>query len=161
MTTAQTTLFGGTSKQWVAYTDGGCKGNPGPASWGAVILEPDLTTVHRFKGFIGHGTNQIAELTAAIEGLSRTPDGASVTLISDSQYVLKGLTEWRAGWVRRGWKNSAGDPVANQPLWKKLYAVADARKVTTQWVKGHSGDKYNEEADTLANEALAEAKKVA
>lgn len=158
MTTAQTTLFGGTPQAWVAYTDGGCKGNPGPASWGAVILGPE-GTVERFKGFIGHGTNQIAELTAAIEGLTRTPAGASVTLISDSQYVLKGLTEWRAGWVRRGWKNAAGDPVANQPLWKKLYAVADARKVTTQWVRGHNGDQYNEEADKLAGQALTEAAK--
>jgi ribonuclease HI len=161
MTTAQITLFGDASQVWVAYTDGGCKGNPGPASWGAVLLGPE-GSIERHKGFIGHGTNQIAELTAALEGLTRTPAGASVTLISDSQYVLKGLTEWRAGWLRRGWKNSAGDPVANKPLWEKLFAVADARHVTTQWVKGHNGDQYNEEADKLAGQALAEAaKKVA
>ena len=158
MTTAQSTFFGSTFQQWTAYTDGGCRpSNPGPAAWGAVLLEPDGVTVQRHKGFIGHGSNQIAELTAAIEGLSRTPVGASVKLISDSQYVLKGLTEWRAGWVKRGWKNSKGEAVANQPLWRKLYAIADARKVTTEWVKGHSGDKYNEEADDLVAQAQAEA----
>ncbi len=158
MTTAQSTFFGSPSPQWVAYTDGGCRpSNPGPAAWGAVLLEPDGVTVQRHKGFIGHGTNQIAELTAAIEGLSRTPVGARVKLISDSQYVLKGLTEWRASWLKRGWKNSKGEAVANQPLWKQLYAVADARKVTTEWVKGHSGDKYNEEADDLVAQAQAEA----
>jgi ribonuclease HI len=158
MTTTQATLFGGTSQQWTAYTDGGCRpSNPGPAAWGAVIIEPDGTTVHRHNGFIGQGTNQIAELTAAIEGLSLTPAGASVKLISDSQYVLKGLTEWRKGWEKRGWKNAKGEAVANQPLWKKLYAVADARKVVTEWVKGHNGDKYNEEADQLVAQAQAEA----
>lgn len=158
MNTSQSTLFGATSQNWVAYTDGACSGNPGPCSWGAVVLEPDGVTVQRHSGYIGHGTNQIGELTAAIEGLSRTPVGANVKLVSDSQYVLKGLTEWRAGWERRGWKNAKGEAVANQPLWKKLYAVADARKVTTEWVKGHNGDKYNEEADKLATSAQKEAR---
>jgi ribonuclease HI len=158
MTSTQSSLFAGSPQQWVVYSDGGCRpSNPGPAAWGAVILEPDGETVQRHKGFIGHGTNQIAELTAAIEGLSRIPAGASVKLISDSQYVLKGLTEWRKGWVARGFKNSKGEPVANQPLWKKLYLVADARKVTTEWVKGHAGNKYNEEADQLVAQAQAEA----
>lgn len=82
---------------WIAYTDGGAApSNPGPAAWGAVIITPDKTISHH-KGFIGHGTNQIAELTAAIEGLLLIPAGAKVELVSDSQYVLKGLTEWRTG----------------------------------------------------------------
>ena len=106
-------------------------------------------------GFIGPGTNQIAELTAAIEGLARVPAGAAVQLVSDSQYVLKGLTEWRAGWERKGWRNSKGEPVANLGLWKKLFALADARRVTVRWVKGHNGDRCNEKADALANKALA------
>ena len=148
-----------TIQRWVAYTDGGCKpSNPGPAAWGAVLIEPNGTTIQRHNGFIGHGTNQIAELTAAIEGLSRIPEGAEIELVSDSQYVLKGLTEWRAGWLKRGWKNSKGEPVANQSLWKKLYAIADARKVSTRWVKGHSNDKYNEEADMLVHQAQETAK---
>ena len=82
-------------------------------------------------------------------------DGAEVELVSDSQYVLKGLTEWRAGWERSGFRNSKGEPVANLALWKRLFAVADARRVTTRWVRGHNGDLRNERADALANKALA------
>ena len=107
-------------------------------------------TIRRFNGYIGIGTNQIAELTGAIEGLSRVPEGAAVELVSDSQYVLKGLTEWRAGWERRGFRNSKNEAVANLALWKRLYQVADARKVTTRWVRGHNGDLFNEQADILA-----------
>jgi ribonuclease HI len=141
---------------WIAYTDGACApSNPGPAGWGAVVIAPEGGGESDHFGFIGPGTNQIAELTAAIEGLSRVPPGAAVQLVSDSQYVLKGLTEWRAGWERKGWKNSKGEPVANQGLWKKLFALADARRVTVRWVKGHNGDRCNEKADALANKALA------
>lgn len=140
---------------WTAYTDGACApSNPGPAAWGAVVVEPDGRTEHDHCGFIGRGTNQIAELTAAIEGLSRVPAGEAVELVSDSQYVLKGLMEWRSGWERKGWRNSKGEPVANLALWKRLFALADAREVKTRWVRGHNGDVYNERADALANEAL-------
>jgi ribonuclease HI len=141
--------------RWVAYTDGACApSNPGPAAWGAVILGPNGRAAEHARGFIGHGTNQIAEITAAIEGLSRVPEGASVELVSDSQYVLKGLSEWRAGWERRNWRNSKNEPVANLALWQRLFAVADARRVGVRWVRGHNGDPYNETADRLANEAL-------
>ena len=140
--------------KWTAYTDGACAPtNPGPAGWGAVVIAPDGDEVDHF-GFIGLGTNQIAELTAAIEGLELVPRGAEVELVSDSQYVLKGLTEWRPGWERRGFRNSKGDPVANQALWKRLYAAADARRVSVRWVRGHNGDRCNEKADALANKAL-------
>jgi ribonuclease HI len=140
---------------WVVYADGACApSNPGPSGWGAVVIEPDGRGETDHYGFIGHGTNQIAELTAAIEGLSRVPVGAGVELVSDSQYVLKGLTEWRAGWERRGFRNSKNEPVANLGLWKRLYQVADARTVKTRWVRGHNGDVYNERADALANQAL-------
>ena len=81
--------------------------------------------------------------------------GSKVELVSDSQYVLKGLTEWRKGWERNGMRNSKKEIVSNLDLWKRLYQVADARTVTTQWVKGHSGNKYNEQADALVGEALA------
>lgn len=142
--------------KWLAYTDGACApSNPGPAGWGAVLIAPDGVSESDHFGFIGHGTNQIAELTAALEGLSRVPAGAAVELVSDSQYVLKGLTEWRAGWERKGFRNSKGEPVANLALWKRLYAVADARKLTVRWVRGHNGDPHNERADVLANKALA------
>lgn len=141
--------------KWVAYTDGACApSNPGPAGWGCVLIAPDATETDHF-GFIGPGTNQIAELTAALEGLNRVPAGSTVELVSDSQYVLKGLGEWRAGWERKGFRNSKGEQVANLALWKQLFAAADARKVTTRWVRGHNGDVYNERADALANKALA------
>ena len=142
--------------KWIAYTDGACApSNPGPAAWGAVLIAPDGRTETDHFGFIGHGTNQIAELTAAIEGLTRVPAGALVELVSDSQYVLKGLSEWRTGWERKGYRNSKGEPVANLGLWKQLFALADARKVSTRWVRGHNGDPHNERADALANKALA------
>ncbi|WP_418320388.1 ribonuclease H family protein [Piscinibacter sakaiensis] len=140
---------------WVIYADGACApSNPGPAGWGLVLIGPDGRSEVDHFGFIGHGTNQIAELTAAIEGLSRVPKGDAVELVSDSQYVLKGLSEWRAGWERRGFRNSKGEPVANLDLWKRLFAEADARTVKTRWVRGHNGDVYNERADALANKAL-------
>lgn len=142
--------------KWTAYTDGACApSNPGPSGWGAIVIAPDNQGETDHYGFIGPGTNQIAELTAAIEGLKRVPLGAAVELVSDSQYVLKGLTEWRGGWERKGWKNSKGEVVANLGLWKKLYEEADLRIVTVRWVKGHAGDRYNERADALANKALA------
>jgi ribonuclease HI len=141
--------------KWIAYTDGACApSNPGPSGWGAVLLPPNAAASVELFGFIGPGTNQIAELTAAIEGLKRVPAGASVELVSDSQYVLKGISEWRSGWERKGFRNSKGEVVANLALWKQLFAIVDARKVSTRWVRGHNGDTHNERADALANLAL-------
>jgi ribonuclease HI len=145
--------------KWIAYTDGACAPtNPGPAGWGVVLIPPGQEDMSEFFGFIGPGTNQIAELTAALEGLQRVPVGQAVELVSDSQYVLKGLTEWRSGWERKGYKNSKGEQVANLALWKQLFAVADARILTTRWVRGHNGDPLNERADSLANQALRSAR---
>lgn len=144
----------GTAGHYTIYTDGGCKGNPGPAGCGVVILQ-DGVIVLQEGSFIGHRTNQIAELQAAIIGLSKVPFGSTVELVSDSQYTLKGLTEWRHGWIARGWKNSKGEAVANQGLWRELFKLADDRKVTTRWVKGHSGDPMNELCDQLADRAIA------
>lgn len=142
------------SAQYVVYSDGACSPtNPGPAGWGAVVIDPS-NSITRFYGFLGHGTNQIAEVAAAVNGLRQTPVGCHVELVSDSQYVLKGVSEWRKGWERRGWKNAAGQPVANQDLFKALFKLVDERVVTTRWVKGHNGDKFNEQADTLANHGL-------
>lgn len=138
---------------WTCYTDGGCHGNPGPCGWGAVVIAPGGAATEN-AGFLGHGTNQIAELTAALHGLGMTPPGADVLLVSDSQYVLKGLTDWRGGWERKGFRNSKGETVANLALWKALYAVADARRIKTQWVKGHTGHPHNERCDVLAGQAI-------
>ena len=147
------------TNRWVAYTDGACAPtNPGPAAWGVVVFAPDGAETAADNGLIGPCTHQIAEITAAIEGLSRTPEGAAVELVSDSQYVLKGLSEWRTGWERRGFRNAKGDPVANLELWKRLFAVADARKVSVRWVRGHQGNVNNERADRLAVAALQKAR---
>lgn len=141
------------SKPITLYTDGGCHGNPGPAGWGAVAVQAGRVVLER-NDFIGVATNQVAELTAAIKGLAATPVGAIVELISDSQYVLKGISEWRKGWAARGWVNAAGQPVANKVLWVALYAEVDKRSVTTRWVRGHSGNIFNERCDVLATEAI-------
>src|SRR3569832_1485972 len=153
------TLFKKENMGWKAYTAGGAApSNPGPCAWGAVIIEPENTTVHRFNGYIGRGTNQISDITAAIEGRSRVPEGAQVELISDSQYVLKGLSEWRAGWEKRGFRNAKKEVVANLELWKKLNEDADKRTNTDRRVRGHAGDHFNEQADVLVGQALAAAR---
>ena len=141
------------SEQYIVYSDGGCQGNPGPAGWGAVVIQPS-GKYRAYYGFLGKGTNQIAEVAAAINGLKQTPPGCDVELVSDSQYMLKGLKEWRSGWERRGWKTAAGEPVKNKELFQKLYQLVDDRNVTTRWVKGHNGDKFNEIADALASKGL-------
>lgn len=138
---------------FVVYSDGGCHGNPGPAGWGVVVLQGGRV-VGVAGGFLGHQTNQIAELEAAIAGLTRTPAGSVVELVSDSQYVLKGISEWRKGWEARGWLNSNKQPVANKAIWQRLFALVDARKVKVRWVKGHTGDPHNERCDELARQAI-------
>ncbi len=145
------------AQTWMVYSDGGCAPhNPGPAAWGVVCEPPGGAPAIERYGFLGYGTNQIAEIAAAIEGLKLTPEGSSVVLVSDSQYVVKGLSEWRKGWERRGWRNSKGEPVANADLWRAIFALWDARKVTARWVRGHSGHPQNERADRLVAKALRE-----
>ena len=102
------------------------------------------------RGVSFHTTNNKMELSAAIESLAQTPVGGTVLVRTDSQYVIKGATEWRAGWVRNGMRNSKKEPVANADLWMALWAEVDARKVTFEWVRGHNGDPGNELADKLA-----------
>ena len=142
---------------WTCFTDGGCQGNPGPCAWGAVVIPPNGGAKLEGSGFLGHGTNQIAELRAALHGIEMTPVGAEVLLVSDSQYALKGLTEWRRGWEAKVFRNSKGEIVANLEIWKLLYAAADQRRVRTQWVKGHSGHEHNERCDVLAGQAISQA----
>lgn len=147
----------GSQHAWHIYSDGGCApSNPGPAGWGVVCEPPNGQDVIERCGFLGHGTNQVAELSGAIEGLKLTPEGALVVLVSDSQYVIKGLSEWRRGWERRGWRNAKGEQVANADLWRALFSLADARKVSPRWVRGHNGHAQNERADRLVAKALQE-----
>lgn len=132
------------------YTDGSCRGNPGPGGWGwAVPGGPQAAGAEPMT------TNQRMEITAALEAIRAHPTG-DLEIVSDSTYVVKCFQDrWWAGWQRRGWKNSQGKPVANRELWEQLLAVGldDTRRITFRWVKGHSGDKWNDVVDELATTA--------
>lgn len=144
--------------RYIVHCDGAAAPtNPGPSSIGVTLHTAENLLLGEVSKFLGHGTNQTAELNAAIHGLQMTPIRSSVLLVSDSQYVLKGLTEWRAGWEARGWRNSQKKPVANKDLWVQLFHEYDMREVECQWVRGHSGNVHNERCDELATAALIKA----
>jgi ribonuclease HI len=131
-----------------AYTDGACSGNPGKGGWACLLKFGGKTEEH--SGSSKHTTNNRMELQGAIEALTRLPSPHAVTLHTDSQYVVKGMTEWLPGWRKRGWKNAQGKPVENKELWENLSAAASRHQVTWQWVRGHNGHPENERVDTLA-----------
>lgn len=132
--------------------DGACKGNPGPGGYGAILVNETTGAEKIVKGRDPATTNNQMELSAAIAGLNALRPGAIVTMLGDSQYVLKGITEWMPGWKAKGWKTSAGKPVANVELWMALeLAVRRHVSVTWTWVKGHAGHKLNERVDEIAN----------
>jgi len=139
------------------YTDGACKGNPGPGGWG-VLLKSGSTEKELFGGE-RETTNNRMELTAVIVALEALKRPCEVILHADSQYVLKGMTEWLAGWKAKGWKTAAKQPVKNVDLWQRLDAlVAGAgHRIDWRWVKGHNGDPGNERADALANRGVEQA----
>jgi ribonuclease HI len=136
------------------YTDGACKGNPGPGGWG-VLLKSAATQKELFGGEL-ETTNNRMEMMAVIEALSALKRPCHVKLHVDSQYVLKGMTEWLAGWKSRGWKTAAKQAVKNVDLWQRLDAlVSDAgHQIEWRWVRGHDGDPGNERADELANRGV-------
>ncbi len=136
------------------HTDGACRGNPGPGGWGA-ILESGATckTLHGGEVLT---TNNRMELTAVIQALAALKRPCTITLYSDSIYVLKGITEWLPNWKSRGWKTAAKKPVMNVDLWQALDAEVQRHTIDWQWVKGHSGHAGNEEADRLANLGIDE-----
>ena len=134
------------------YTDGACRGNPGPGGWGVLILRDGEET--ELRGGEAETTNNRMEMTAAIKALQQIPAGKKVTLHTDSTYVMKGMTEWIKGWKARGWKTASKQPVKNVDLWTELDAVLDGHDVTWTWVKGHSGNPGNEKADELARAGI-------
>ena len=134
------------------YTDGACSGNPGPGGWGALLLYGD----HRreLNGGEASTTNNRMELQAVIEGVRALKRSVPLTIYTDSVYVMKGITEWIAGWKRNGWKTAAKKPVKNEDLWRELDSVLEGHDVEWQWVKGHAGDPGNERADELARAGI-------
>jgi ribonuclease HI len=141
--------------QVTIYTDGACKGNPGPGGWGAWLSSGG----HDKELFGGEPqtTNNRMELTAVIEALASLKRTCEVTLYTDSEYVRKGITEWIGGWKQRGWKTADKKPVKNVDLWQRLDALRALHQVHWRWVKGHAGDPGNERADQLANRGAAQA----
>ncbi len=136
------------------YTDGACRGNPGPGGWGVVLLAAGhRKTMH---GGEPESTNNRMELTAAIEALNALRGPREVTLHTDSKYVMDGMLEWLPGWKKRGWKTANKKPVKNQDLWQLLDEAAARHTIQWQWVKGHAGNVGNEEADALANRGIDE-----
>lgn len=136
------------------YTDGACRGNPGPGGWGALLRAGP----HEKELWGGESvtTNNRMEMTAVIEALQALKKPCSVVLTTDSQYVRKGITEWISGWKRKGWKTSAGKPVKNADLWLRIDELASQHTIDWRWVKGHSGHAENERVDALANRGIDE-----
>ncbi|MDE9364374.1 ribonuclease HI [Luteipulveratus sp. YIM 133132] len=136
------------------WTDGACKGNPGPGGWG--VLMRSGAHEKELCGGEALTTNNRMELTAVIEGLNALTRRSSVTLNVDSTYVMKGMQSWILGWKRNGWRTSAKQPVKNVDLWQALDAAVAGHEVAWIWVKGHAGDAGNERADALANRGITQ-----
>jgi ribonuclease HI len=133
------------------WTDGGCKPNPGPGGWAAILRYGD--TERELSGMEAATTNNRMELTAACAALEALTRRCRVVVHTDSEYVKNGITRWHTGWVRRNWRNAAGDPVANMDLWRRLLDAAAKHDIEWRWVRGHAGDAMNERADELATRA--------
>ena len=139
-------------KDVIIYTDGACRGNPGPGGWGALI-KFDIAQKEIFGGQ-NNTTNNQMELSAAIEGLSTLKEPCNVELFTDSRYVMDGITQWIQNWKKNNWKTSSKKEVKNKELWQKLDQLISQHQVQWHWVKGHSGDVGNEAADLLANKGI-------
>ena len=138
------------------YTDGACRGNPGPGGWGALMRSGKHE--RELWGGEAHTTNNRMEMTAVIESLKALKQPSEVVLTTDSQYVRKGITEWIAGWKRKNWQTAARKPVKNVDLWQEIDALASKHTIEWRWVKGHSGHAENERVDELANRGIDELK---
>lgn len=134
------------------YTDGACSGNPGPGGWGAILVHGK--TEKELSGGESDTTNNRMEMMAVIKSLQALKSTCEVHLYTDSQYVMKGITEWLPSWKRRGWKTADKKPVKNADLWQELEEAASAHKVKWHWVRGHDGHEMNERADALARSAI-------
>lgn len=144
-------------KQVEIFTDGACKGNPGPGGWAAL-----LRMGAREKELVGaeaQTTNNRMEMTAVIRALAALNQPCEVRLCTDSKYVIDGITQWVFGWQKRGWVNAKKEPVANEDLWREMLLVSKPHKIDWQWVRGHNGHAENERVDKLASDAAVEVAK--
>lgn len=139
------------------FCDGACSGNPGVGGWGSVLRYGDKEK--ELSGSEEETTNNRMELSAAIMALESLKRPCSVILTTDSQYLAKGMTEWIAGWVKKGWLNSKKEPVLNRDLWERLLVLANAHRIEWRWVRGHNGHLENERCDELARRAIEEFKR--
>lgn len=139
-------------KQVIIYTDGACRGNPGPGGWGALIKFDEVKK--EIFGGSRDTTNNQMELSAAIEGLATLKEPCSVELFTDSKYVMDGITQWIKNWKKNNWRTATKKDVKNKELWQKLDELISYHQVQWRWVKGHSGDIGNETADILANKGI-------
>jgi ribonuclease HI len=141
----------------VIYTDGACKGNPGPGGWGVLMMAGEAKK--ELFGGARETTNNRMELQAVIEALMALKRPCDVTLYLDSQYVRKGITEWIHGWKAKGWRTASKEPVKNAEQWQQLDALVSGagHRIDWRWVKGHAGDPGNERADALANQGVDQA----
>ena len=135
------------------WSDGSCRGNPGPGGWGAIVRQGG--SEQELFGAAPQTTNNIMEMTGAMKALESTPEGSQVRLTTDSQYVINGITKWIKGWKKKGWKKADGNAVLNQEVWKQLDQANSSRKVDWVWVKGHAGHEENERCDELARTAIS------
>ena len=138
-------------KEVEVFTDGACKGNPGPGGWGFLLRMGQHEK--EMSGGEPHTTNNRMEMTAVIRALSALTEPCRISLYSDSKYVIDGITKWLPGWEKRGWKTAAKKPVLNEDLWRKLSEVVRRHEVTWNWVRGHDGHEKKERVDQLASSA--------
>lgn len=137
----------------IIYCDGACIGNPGPGGYAALLMAKAAPSTEKVvSGFEVSTTNNRMELRAAIEGIKALKRKCAVTLYSDSQYVIKGMTEWRFAWQKSGFKNSKKQSVVNEDLWRELIEVSATHAIKWKWVKGHAGNEFNERVDEIARE---------
>lgn len=139
------------------YSDGACSGNPGVGGWGTILRSGD--TEKELSGAEWETTNNRMEMTGAIRGLEALKRPCEVVVTTDSQYLVKGMTEWLAGWIRKGWVNSKKEPVLNRDLWERLVELAKIHRIQWAWIRGHNGHPENERCDVLARRAIEELRK--
>ena len=139
-------------KKVTIFTDGACRGNPGPGGYGSIIRIEGKE--EEISGSAKNTTNNIMELTAALVALKELKEPSEVVLTSDSQYLVKGMTEWIKGWTKKGWITASKQPVKNKNIWVELDQLSKSHKITWKWVRGHHGHIENERCDRLANLAI-------